>query len=78
LASSHSCLRSPVCPEGSPYDGPDPDAFYSRDQFVGMLEDYATRHRLPVEIKTPVLELAPRTDYGAFGKLTPKAPLYFY
>src|SRR3954451_5720566 len=28
---------------GTPYHGGEPDGFYSRDQFVGMLEDHASR-----------------------------------
>jgi putative flavoprotein involved in K+ transport len=43
---------------GSPYDGPEPEGFYSRDEFVRMLEAHTTRHRLPVETHAPVLELS--------------------
>jgi len=50
---------------GTPYHGGEPDGFYSRDQFVGMLEDHASRHRLPVETATPVLELATGEAQGA-------------
>jgi putative flavoprotein involved in K+ transport len=50
---------------GTPYYGGEPDGFYSRDQFVGMLEDHASRHRLPVETATPVLELATGEAHGA-------------
>src|SRR3954469_7634971 len=34
---------------GDEYDGPYPDGFMTRDEFVALLEDFAARNRLPVE-----------------------------
>ena len=42
---------------GDCYDGPDPEGFYTRNEFVVLLEDYARRCRLPVAIDTPVTAL---------------------
>src|SRR5215467_14426154 len=43
---------------GDTYDGPDPDGFLTRDEFVAVLEDFAARNRLPLELDSPVTELA--------------------
>jgi putative flavoprotein involved in K+ transport len=50
---------------GDAYTGPDPDGFLTRDEFVTVLEDFAERNRLPVELNTPVIELARNGD-GAY------------
>ena len=47
---------------GDTYNGPDPDGFLTRDEFVAVLEDFAERNRLPVELNTPVTELARNGD----------------
>jgi putative flavoprotein involved in K+ transport len=60
---------------GDRYEGPDPDGFMTRDEFVALLEDFATRNRLPVETNTPVLELARDEDDGVFRLTTPRGTL---
>jgi putative flavoprotein involved in K+ transport len=63
-----------VMPEDR-YEGPDPDGFMRRDEFVTLLEDFATRNRLPVETNTPVLELARNAANGVFHLTTPRGAL---
>jgi putative flavoprotein involved in K+ transport len=60
---------------GDRYEGPDPDGFMTRDEFVDLLEDFATRNRLPVETNTPVLELARDEADGVFRLTTPRGML---
>jgi putative flavoprotein involved in K+ transport len=60
---------------GDGYEGPDPDGFMTRDEFVALLEDFATRNRLPVETNTPVLELARDAEDGVFHVTTPRGTL---
>ena len=55
---------------GDRYDGPDPEGFMTRDVFVGLLEDFAERNRLPVKTDTPVTELAGEAD-GIYRLTTP-------
>ena len=59
---------------GDSYNGPDPDGFLTRDEFVAVLEDFAARNRLPVELDTPVTELV-HAEEGAFRLSTPRATL---
>ena len=50
---------------GQRYEGPDPEGFMSQHGWVGLLEDFAARNRLPVEAGTPVMDLAlPRARPG--------------
>jgi putative flavoprotein involved in K+ transport len=56
---------------GDRYSGPDPEGFYTRDEFVALLEDYATRWRLPVTADTPVTALT--RDASAGYRLTTPA-----
>ncbi|MCA1444017.1 NAD(P)-binding domain-containing protein [Ensifer sp. IC4062] len=42
---------------GDTYIGSDPDGAMTSGEFVALLEDYAGRHRLPVETGTPVTDL---------------------
>lgn len=44
---------------GDRYDGSDPEGAMTRDEFVGMLEGYVSRHRLPVQTGEAVAEVAP-------------------
>ena len=61
---------------GSPYDGDDADGFYSCGQFIEMLEAHASRHGLPVETGTPVIELSAGRGDGAVYRLrTPREAL---
>jgi putative flavoprotein involved in K+ transport len=55
---------------GDTYSGPDPDGFLTRDEFVAVLGDFAERNHLPVELNTPVTELARNGD-GAYRLSTP-------
>ena len=68
------CLNTPkfhaVMP-GDRYDGPDPEGFYTRDEFVAILEDYAKRYRLPVATNTPVTALTCDGNAGIYRLITP-------
>ena len=48
---------------GDEYNGPDPDDFMARDEFVALLEGFATRNRLPVETTSSKRTL-PQQDTG--------------
>ena len=39
------------------YHGPDPDGYPSKDEFIRLLEDYASGIRAPVRCNTEVLSL---------------------
>ena len=59
---------------GDRYDGPDPEGAMSRDAFVALLEDYASRHGLPIRAGTPVVSLTSAPD-GLFHLATPDGEL---
>src|SRR5215213_4238238 len=59
---------------GDRYDGPDPEGFMTRDEFVALLEDFAERNRLPVETNTPVIKLAHEAD-SIYCLTTPQGTL---
>src|SRR3954447_22090958 len=59
---------------GDRYNGPDPEGFLTRDELVALLEDFASRNRLPVELNTPVTELAQDED-GIYRLTTPRGAL---
>ena len=40
------------------YDGPDPDAFLTRDEVIGLFRDYAARIKAPVRLGTEVTRAA--------------------
>jgi putative flavoprotein involved in K+ transport len=62
---------------GQRYDGPDPEGFMTQHGWVGLLEDFAARHRLPVEAGRPVTELAPAEGSpGAFRLATPSGAVF--
>jgi putative flavoprotein involved in K+ transport len=61
---------------GDEYDGPDPDGFMTRDEFVALLEGFAARNRLPVETNTPVSELSLDGERGAYRLETPSGALW--
>lgn len=56
---------------GSPYDGPDPDGFRTKDAFVQDLETYATRWQVPVECGVEVVSC--RRTGGGFALATSAA-----
>jgi putative flavoprotein involved in K+ transport len=57
---------------GCRYGGPDPEGFMSQHGWVGLLEEFAARNRLPVETGTPVAELAHAEDVpGLYRVATP-------
>jgi putative flavoprotein involved in K+ transport len=60
---------------GDRYNGPDPEGFYTRDEFVSILEDYAKRCRLPVATNTPVTALARDGKAGVYHLITPVGEL---
>jgi putative flavoprotein involved in K+ transport len=59
---------------GEAYDGADPNGFLTRDEFVALLEDFAERNRLPVELDAPVTELA-RDGDGTYRLTIPRETL---
>jgi putative flavoprotein involved in K+ transport len=61
---------------GDQYDGPDPDNFMTRDEFVALLEGFAARNCLPVETNTPVTELSLDSERNSFRVLTPRGALW--
>ena len=60
---------------GDRYEGPDPEGFYTRDEFVALLEDYARRCRLPVATNTPVTALTRDGKAGVYRLITPAGEL---
>jgi len=56
---------------GDCYDGPDPEGFYTRNEFVVLLEDYARRCRLPVATDTPVTALTCDGEDRIYRLITP-------
>jgi len=56
---------------GDRYDGPDPEGFYTRDEFVALLEDYAGRNCLPVATNTPVTALIRDGKAATYRLITP-------
>jgi putative flavoprotein involved in K+ transport len=57
---------------GDRYVGPNPEGVMIRDQFVVLLEDFAARKCLPLELDTPVTELVYGQDSGAYRVSTPR------
>lgn len=60
---------------GDRYEGSDPEGFYTRDEFVALLEDYARRNRLPVATNTPVTALICEGKAGIYRLITPVGEL---
>ena len=60
---------------GDRYEGSDPEGVLTRDEFVALLEDFAERNGLPVELDTPVTELADGRENGAYRLTTPRGTL---
>ena len=56
---------------GDCYDGADPEGFYTRNEFVALLEDYARRCRLPVATDTPVTALTCDGEARIYRLITP-------
>ncbi|NEU95020.1 flavin-containing monooxygenase [Bradyrhizobium uaiense] len=55
---------------GDCYRGSDPDGFYTRDEFVDLLEEYARLRRLPVAINTAVTALTRDGNAGIYRLVT--------
>ena len=49
---------------GDRYAGPDPEGVMTRDAFVALLEDFARRHALPLDLGTRATALAASPDGG--------------
>ena len=47
---------------GDRYDGNDPEGAMTRDEFVSMMEDYTSRHNLPVHVGKSVIDDARRAN----------------
>ena len=60
---------------GDRYEGSDHEGFYTRDEFVALLEDYARRNRLPVATNTPVTALTRDRKAGVYCLVTPVGEL---
>jgi putative flavoprotein involved in K+ transport len=60
---------------GDRYEGPDPEGFYTRDEFIALLEDYARRYRLPLATNTPVTALTRDGKAGVYRLVTPVGEL---
>jgi putative flavoprotein involved in K+ transport len=60
---------------GDRYEGTDPEGFYTRDEFVALLKDYARRYRLPVATNTPVTALRRGGKAGVYRLVTPVGEL---
>lgn len=60
---------------GDYYEGPDPEGFYTRDEFVAVLDEYARRYRLPVATNTPVTALTRDGKAGIYRLITPAGEL---
>src|SRR5262249_35529377 len=60
---------------GDRYEGADPEGFYTRDEFVALLKDYARRYRLPVATNTPVTALTRDGKAGVYRLITPVGEL---
>lgn len=60
---------------GDRYEGSDPEGFYTRDEFVTLLQDYARRHRLPVTTNAPVTALTCDGKAGVYRVVTPVGEL---
>jgi putative flavoprotein involved in K+ transport len=60
---------------GDRYEGPDPEGFYTRDEFVALLDEYASRWRLPVATNTPVTALTCDGNAGIYRLITPAGEL---
>jgi putative flavoprotein involved in K+ transport len=56
---------------GDRYEGSDPEGFYTRDEFVAVLQDYARRYHLPVVTNTPVTALTCDGEAGVYRLVTP-------
>src|SRR5215471_650020 len=56
---------------GDRYEGSDPEGFYTHDEFVALLEDYAKRYCLPVATNTPVRALTSDGKAGVYRLVTP-------
>ena len=59
---------------GDTYAGPDPDGAMTSGEFVALLEDYASRHGLPVETATPVTDLV--ASDGLYRVTIPRGKLW--
>jgi putative flavoprotein involved in K+ transport len=58
---------------GDTYGGPDPDGAMTCGEFIAMLENYARRHRLPVETNTAVTALEAHKE--GYALVTPRSTL---
>jgi putative flavoprotein involved in K+ transport len=60
---------------GDRYEGADPEGFYTRDEFVALLQDYARRYRLPVSTNMPVTALTHDGKADVYRVVTPSGEL---
>jgi putative flavoprotein involved in K+ transport len=51
---------------GAPYDGPEPDGFWLRDELVTSFEEYVARFDLPVQVGVTVRSVTPLNGNDAF------------
>jgi putative flavoprotein involved in K+ transport len=70
-------INSMTVMPGQRYEGPDPEGFMSQHGWVAQLEDFAAANRLPVEMGTPVVDLAPaKSMAGAYCVSIPQETIF--
>ena len=57
---------------GDKYNGANPEGFLNRNEFIDLLEDFATRRNICVELDTPVSHLALNEEGPTFEITTPR------
>lgn len=58
---------------GQRYEGPEPEGFMTQHDWVGLLEEFAVRNRLPVDLYRPATELSPHDGSSrTFRLATPR------
>jgi putative flavoprotein involved in K+ transport len=61
---------------GDRYEGSNPWGVLTCDEFVALLEDFAERHNLPVNLDTPVTLLTDEREIDAYSLATPRGKLW--
>jgi putative flavoprotein involved in K+ transport len=60
---------------GDRYTGHDPEGAMTHKEFIALLEDFAARQRLPIDLDTPVIKLAGGENNDAYRISTPRGML---
>jgi len=59
---------------GDTYSGTDPDGALTCGEFIALLEDFVSRHCLPIETDTPVTDLV--SSNGLYRLVVPNGPVF--